>query len=141
MHDLADASVASPRFRAGLIGSFAGVALLLTLVGLHGLLAYAVSQRRREIGIRLALGARADQVVGLVVRQGAALVAVGAILGLAGAMAANRLFSAMLFDVSTTDPLVFGLVTGGLIGVAVLAFVVPARRAARVDPVSALRSE
>jgi ABC-type antimicrobial peptide transport system permease subunit len=80
-------------------------------------------------------------VVGLVVRQGAVLVAIGAVLGLAGAMAASRLLSTMLFEVTTTDPLVFGVVILGLAGVAVLAFVMPARRAARVDPVSALRSE
>jgi putative ABC transport system permease protein len=140
MEDLSSEAVAPARFQVGLIGTFAIVALLLTVVGLYGMLAYAVAERRREIGIRLALGAKANDVAGLVVRQGARLVAVGVVLGLAGALVARQFVASMLFEISPTDPLVFVLVPVLLLVVALLAVAIPARRAARVDAATALRS-
>ena len=140
MTSLLSDSVARPRFRAGLIVSFAAVALALTVVGLYGTLAFAVSQRTREIGIRFALGARSASVLGMVLRQGIWLVAAGAALGLAGGLAASRLLEDMLFEVAPRDVTVFVAVPVLVAAVAVIAMLAPARRAARVDPVKALRS-
>ena len=130
-----------PRFRAFLIGSFAVAALLLAAVGLYGLISYTVAQRSPEIGVRLALGATPLQVGRLILGQGLALAGAGVVLGLAGAIAATRLLEGLLFSVSTTDPTVYTVLAGLLLAIAALACYVPARRAMRVDPVVALRSE
>lgn len=130
-----------PRFRALLISSFAVAALLLATVGLYGLISYTVAQRSPEIGVRLALGATPGQVGRLIVGQGLALAASGVVLGLLGAIAATRLLEGLLFSVSTTDPTVYATLAGLLLAIAALACYVPARRAMRVDPVVALRSE
>ncbi len=130
-----------PRFRALLIGSFALVALSLAAVGLYGLISYTVAQRSPEIGVRLALGATPLQVGRLILGQGLTLAAAGIALGLAGAVAATRLLEGLLFSISTTDPTVYAALAGLLLAIAALACYVPARRAMRVDPVVALRSE
>lgn len=140
MDSLLDRSVAAPRFRTGLIASFAIVALVLTIVGLYGTLAYAVSQRTREIGIRFALGAQRGSVLGLVLRQGAWPVALGALAGLAAAYAGARVLEDLLFQVTPRDAAVFAGVPLVLVAVAGLAMLAPARRAAKLDPVKALRS-
>jgi len=119
---------------------FGLAALLLAATGLYGVLSYVVNQRRREVGIRIALGAQPRQVMALVVvRQGLAPIAVGMVLGLAAAMAAARLLTARLYEISPVDPVVYASVTGILVLTAILASAVPARRAATVDPVIALR--
>jgi ABC-type antimicrobial peptide transport system permease subunit len=132
---------AARRFVLTLLGGFAAVALALAGLGLYGVLAYAVSQRTREIGIRLALGADAGRVVRMVVRSGAILAGAGLALGLATAWAFRGLLSRMLFHVGPTDLAVFALVGLVLAAVALLASWLPARRAARVDPMVALKCD
>ena len=134
-------AVASPRFQTTLVGIFAGVAVLLALIGLYGVMAYIVSQRVMEIGIRVALGAGRADVVRMVLRQGMTLVAVGIVLGLAAALGATRLLQTMLFEVSTADPAVYAVVALLLVVTAAVAIIVPALRASRVDPLVALRLE
>ena len=124
-----------------LLSAFAGVAVALAAIGLFGVMAYLVSQRTREIGLRLALGARPGEIFQLIVGRGMALAIVGAVLGIAGAFWLTRAMQSQLFSVSTTDPVTFAIVPAMLIGVALLACYVPARRAMRVDPVTALRAE
>jgi putative ABC transport system permease protein len=141
MDQLVSDSVAQPRFNTALLAAFAGLALALAAVGIYGVISYSVSQRTQEIGVRMALGGRSGDVVRLVLRQGMTPAVVGAALGLAGAWAATRLMSSLLFNVSATDPATFGVVTFTLLGVALLACYVPARRAAKVDPMVALRRE
>jgi len=133
--------VAQPRFQTMLLTLFGIVALLLSAVGIYSVMAYSVSQRAREIGIRMALGADARQVIKLVVGRGMLLVLMGIAIGLAGAFALTRLMSGLLFAVSATDPLTFAGIPILLAGVALGACLVPARRAAKVDPMVALRSE
>jgi len=134
-------SVQEPRFRATLIAVFALLALVLAAVGVYGLISYTVTQRTREIGIRVALGAAPRQVLVPVVREGLVLAIAGVAIGLAGALAASRALSAFLFGVRATDPLTFGAVALLLLAVAVLASYVPSRRALKVDPIIALRAE
>jgi putative ABC transport system permease protein len=134
-------SVAPRRSNAILLGAFAAVALVLASVGVYGVIAYSVTQRVREIGIRIALGAESGDVIKLIVGRGLALVTAGVVIGLAGALALTRVMSSLLYGVRATDPITFALVTLLLIGVAVLASYIPARRAARVDPMVALRNE
>jgi putative ABC transport system permease protein len=141
MADILSGSIRTVRFRAGLLAGFAGGALLLAVIGLYGVLAYSVAQRSRELGIRIALGARSTEVFRLVVRKGMRLVALGVALGLGGSLAATRLVSSMLFDVGRADPNVFVAVTLTLLGSGLAACVLPARRATRVDATEALRSE
>ena len=134
-------SMARVSFTLVLVGIAAAMALLLSAVGLYGAIAYAVGQRTNEIGIRMALGARAAQVAQLVVSQSVRLVAGGALIGLAGALAATRVLRALLFGVSPTDPITLGAALMTLLAVALVAAWVPARRAARVDPMTALRAQ
>jgi putative ABC transport system permease protein len=129
------------RFVLVLIGVFAGVAIVMAAVGLYGVIAYSVTHRRHEIGIRVALGARLTDVTRLVLREGAVLTVSGVLLGLAAAAAGGRLVAGLLFGVSARDPEVFGAVAALLAGVALAASYAPARRAAAVDPVEILRGE
>ena len=134
-------AVAEPRFYAVFVGSFAGLALLLAALGIFGLLSYTVAQRRGEIGIRMALGARRGDILALVARQGATLVAVGAVAGLACAAASSRVLESLLHGVSSDDLLTFAVAPLVLVAVALVACWLPARRATRVDPIEALRVE
>lgn len=132
-------SLWAPRMGAWLLGIFGSLALLLASIGLYGVMTYTVSQRRRELGIRLALGARREDVRNMVVRQGVVLAAVGVAIGFFVAFGLARLIANLLFGVAATDPITFGLIPIVLILVAVLATYLPAWRASRVDPVEALR--
>ena len=134
-------TTAQPRFTMLVLGVFAAIALVLAMVGVHGVLSYTVAQRTREIGIRMALGADRDSVRGLVLGQGARLVAAGLALGLAGAIGLSRLLASLLYGVHPNDPMTLVLVAVGLGAVALVASWLPARRAARVDPLVALRAE
>ncbi|HEU4563113.1 MAG TPA: ABC transporter permease [Gemmatimonadaceae bacterium] len=141
MRQLIDRAIAQPRVNTVLLGIFAAVALLLAAVGIYGVTSYAVAQRTREIGVRMALGAHPGDVLRLVVRQGMAPVLLGLAAGLVAALAATRVMRTLLFGVSAGDPLTFGAITIVLGAIALLAAVLPARRAARVDPIEALRAE
>jgi putative ABC transport system permease protein len=139
--ELFDQGLWAPRMGAALLTVFGGIALVLAIIGVYGVLSYSVSQQTREIGIRMAMGAQTNSVTKLVVRQGMRLAIVGLVAGLVVAFVAMRLMSTLLYDVSAHDPLVFGGVTFVLAMAAVLACYIPARRAARVDPLVALRYE
>jgi putative ABC transport system permease protein len=134
-------SVSQRRFTMVMLGAFATVALLLAAIGIHGLLSYSVARRRQEIGIRMALGAGRRAVLGLFVRDGVTVITCGLACGLAGAVVLSRVLRTLLFGVTPTDPVTFVLVAVVLTAVAVAATVIPAVRAARVDPLTALRSE
>jgi predicted permease len=139
--DLVAGSVAASRFYTSVLAVFAGTALLLAAIGLYGVLAFAVAERAREIGVRVALGAARADVLRLVLRQGAALTGAGLALGLAGAVGASRLLSSLLYGVEPTDPATFAAVPAVLAGAALLACYLPARRALRLDPVTVLKQE
>jgi putative ABC transport system permease protein len=124
-----------------LFGIFSGIALVLATAGIYGVMAYFVTQRTREIGVRIALGAQWRDILTLVLTSGMFYVAVGLAIGLAGALALTRLMTSLLFEVSPTDPATFGAVAFGVILATLLACYIPARRAAKVDPLVALRYE
>jgi ABC-type antimicrobial peptide transport system permease subunit len=130
-----------PRLAAGLATIFGFLALSLAMIGLYSTMTYAISRRTREIGLRMALGARVGDVLKMVVGQGMSMVVVGIAIGLSSAFILTRVISGLLFGVSATDPLTFGAITILLILVALLACLIPARRAARVNPMIALRSD
>jgi len=132
---------AQPEFRTVLLSTFAGVALGIAIVGLYGVVSYTVSQRTREIGIRMALGATSEDVLGSVMRDGIVVAAGGIALGVVAAVALSRLLVGLLYGVAPTDPTSFVTAAAGLLGVAIVAAYIPARRAARVEPVDALRCE
>jgi putative ABC transport system permease protein len=134
-------SVAQPRFRTLLLSIFSALALLLSIVGIYGVLSYAVAQRTHEIGIRMALGAQTTSVLKLIFGHGMRLAGLGTALGLAASLALTRIMKSLLFGVEATDPLTFGMVTGVLVVVGLLSCWLPARRAASVDPIIALRAE
>jgi putative ABC transport system permease protein len=141
MENLLEDSMATKRVSMLLFSAFAGVALLLSAIGLYGVISYSVTQRTHEIGVRMALGAEAARVVGMVVGQGALLVALGLTIGFAAALALGRFLEQMMFGVSPSDPETFVVVGMVLAVVALMATGLPARRAARVDPMTALRYE
>ena len=141
MDEYIASSVAAPRFNTTLLTIFAAVALVLTIVGLYGVMSYAVAQRTNEIGIRLALGAQTRDVLTLVVKQGALLIAIGLVIGLIGAFAAMRVVQSLLFGVTTKDPMTFISAAVVLAVIGLLACYLPARRATKVDPIEALRRE
>jgi predicted permease len=141
MDDIVFAQVASPAFQARVLAMFAGAALLLTLVGIYGVLAYSVSQRTREFGIRMALGAGAIGVVRSVAVRTLALTVGGVLIGVTGALAATRVLQRQLFDVTPTDPVTFAAVIALMVAAALVAAAVPAWRASRVDPTVVLRAE
>jgi len=141
LDELMEASTAQPRFRTFLLGSFAGVALLLSAIGIYGVMAYTVSRRTREVGVRMALGARPVDILKLIFGESMTLTLLGVGFGLVGAYAVTRVMKTLLFGVTSTDPFTFTSVTLLLCSVALLASYIPARRAMRVDPMAALRDE
>jgi predicted permease len=141
MSEVAASSFAERRFNMSLLSLFAGLALVLAAIGIYGVMSNAVTQRTQEIGIRLALGARAVDVLKLIIRNGLTLVLIGVVLGLGGAFALTRVMRTLLFGVTPTDGLTIAIVSAVLIGVALLACFIPARRATKVDPLVALRYE
>jgi putative ABC transport system permease protein len=141
MQDLVGGSLAQPRFRTLLLGVFAGVALILAATGLYGVIAYAVTQRTNELGVRMALGAQKSDVLKLVVGEGAQLAAMGIGIGLVVALPLMRIISRLLFGVNAADPVTFGATALVILLVTLAASYLPALRAIRVDPVVALRSE
>jgi putative ABC transport system permease protein len=141
MDDVLMISVAPQRSLMLLLSAFAGVALLLAMIGIYGVTAYYVSQRTQEIGIRMALGAQVSDEMKQVLRSGMALALIGVLIGLAGAFALTRLMATLLFAVKPTDLVTFAIVSLGLLITALIACYLPARRATKVDPLVALRYE
>ncbi len=141
MEDLIARTLSQRRFTMLLLGVFAGTALLLAAIGLYGVISYSVAQRTRELGIRMALGAQRRDVLKLVVREGMTLVALGVVIGLAASLALTRLIASLLFGISATDPITFAALALALGAIALLACLLPARRASQVNPIVALRTE
>lgn len=141
MSDVFNAELANRDTQLTLIGGFAGLALVLAAVGLYGVLSYSVAQRRSEMGLRMALGAQRDTILSDVIKRAVILAAIGALLGLGGALALTRFLSAFLYDISAADPATFAAVSLVLVIVAVVASYLPARQAARIDPMQALRTD
>jgi putative ABC transport system permease protein len=139
-HWIAD-STSSRRFQTLLLAAFAGLALVLAAVGIYGVLAFSVNQRTREIGVCVAFGAQNSEILGLVIRHGMLLTMVGILIGLAGAVAMARLMSTLLFQIAPFDPVTFAAVALILTAVSFAACLLPARRAAKIDPMEALRHE
>jgi putative ABC transport system permease protein len=141
MNEVVSKSMVQPRFLALLLATFSGIALFLAAIGIYGVMAYSVAQRTQEIGVRMALGARPLHVLRLVLGQSLGMLLIGIVIGLAGAFALTRLMRTLLFEITATDPLTYVSVIGLLTVVALLACYIPARRAAKVDPLIALRYE
>jgi putative ABC transport system permease protein len=141
MEQMLSQSLAARRFSMILLAVFAGLALTLAAVGIYGVISYSVAQRTREVGIRMALGAQTMDVLKLVVRDGLKLVTIGVAIGLAGALLLTRLMTSLLFAVAPTDLFTYAIVAACVFGVTLLACYIPARRAAKVDPLMALRYE
>jgi putative ABC transport system permease protein len=139
MEKRVDVAAAAAKFRAVLLSLFAGMALVLATIGTYGVIAYGVAQRTREIGIRVALGAQASDVVRMVVRQGMVLAVIGGLVGVVAARASARVLSTLLYEVKASDPLTFVGIVAVLVLAVVVASWIPARRAARVQPLEALR--
>jgi putative ABC transport system permease protein len=134
-------SVAERRMVMAILAGFAIVAAMLAAIGIYGVMAYSVAQRTREIGVRMALGAKPGDIVRLVLGRALGLTAIGAAIGAAGAVALTRFMTTLLFDTTPTEPTVFAMVVGGVVSIAVAASLLPGRAAARVDPLVALRTE
>ena len=141
LDDLRSEALAAPRLTATLLAIFAGLALLVTLAGIGGVIATSVTQRTKEFGLRMALGASRDSVLTMVIRQGLLLVAIGLALGVAGALAAGRVLNAYLYQTAPSDPIIFAGVAAVFILSGVIACLIPARRATTVDPLIALPAE
>jgi putative ABC transport system permease protein len=141
MDDIIDVNVADRKQQMTLLGAFAALALVLASIGLYGVLSYAVTQRSREIGLRMALGASASTVVRMVVRHGIVLTGIGVAIGLVASWAATRSLKNLLYGVTATDPITFAAVAALLTIIALVACWIPARRASRVDPIVVLREE
>jgi putative ABC transport system permease protein len=141
MHETLSEMMSQRRFNMLLLGIFASVALLLAAVGIYGVISYSVTQRTHEIGIRIALGAAKSNVLSLVVGQAMSLAGVGIVVGMSASLLLTRFLASLLYGVSATDPATFGAIALLLAGVALLACYIPARRAAKVDPMIALRYE
>jgi ABC-type antimicrobial peptide transport system permease subunit len=134
-------ALSRPRFNAALVSGFAGVALLIAALGVYGMLSYSVSCRRREIGVRLAIGAAPQRIVRVILAEGVRLAVAGVVIGVIGALAAGRLTRSVVVDVNPSDPRILALVALTMLIVAVLAAFLPARRASAVDPVIVLRQD
>ena len=141
MTALLTTQLAQPRFNMMLLAVFACVAMILAAIGIYGVIAYSVTQRTREIGIRMALGAQRTQMLGMVLRQSVTLVAIGIVLGFLVALAATRVMATLLYGVSANDVSTYAIVIFVLSAAALLASYIPARRAMKVDPMVALRYE
>jgi putative ABC transport system permease protein len=141
MDERVSAYVALPRFYAVVLGIFSSIAVALAMIGIYGLMAYSVSHRTREIGIRVALGACTREVLWLVLRQGLALSSIGIVIGIVGALLLTRYLKTLLTDLTATDPLTYVIVVALVVFAAISASYLPARRSAKVDPVIALRYE
>jgi putative ABC transport system permease protein len=141
MRDVVSGTMSSPRLNASLLSLFSALALALSAIGIYGLLAYSVSQRMHEIGLRIALGAGRSDVTRLVLRHALGIVGAGLAGGLVASLLASRVLRSLLFEVQPTDPTTFALVSLVFLGIGLLAGYVPVRRATRIDPVNALRYE
>ena len=141
MGELVSQSTARRRFQTTLLSAFSGMAMLLGMVGVYGLLAYSVKQRTAEIGLRIALGASRGRVLGMILRQGVQLTIAGLMLGLAGALALTRILTSFLYGVSALDPVTFVAVPLLLLLATIMACFIPARRASNLDPMRTLRYE
>ena len=141
MGDLTSQSTARRRFQTTLLTAFSAMAMLLGMVGVYGLLSYSVKQRTAEIGLRIALGASRERVLGMILRQGVQLSIAGLMLGLAGALVLTHVLASFLYGVSALDPVTFAAVPALLLLSTIMACLIPARRAANVDPMRTLRYE
>jgi len=141
LEDLMGSETARPRFTGWLMAIFAGLALALAVIGIYGVMSYAVSRQTREIGLRMALGAGRHEVLGMVVRRGLTLLSLGIFLGTAAALALTRTMSTFIYGVSSTDPAAFAAAAATLVAAAMIGTLLPALRAMRIDPAVALRDE